>query len=195
MNKPQHPSKTTSPSTSVHKPQHPSKTTSLSTSVHKPQHPSKTPAPTSVRNPSMPVHVNRDTLLKHFTAPSVEGAIPFNKANSDSWEHIAQKNHVERGGLGGVATDINTLIVLTDAAWEKLEKGTLFEVSQELLLEKINDPTAKVPVRLDARDVEGEIETQKIERDYKSTCHFGGRAFAFEANFTQNGFEVNHFLF
>jgi hypothetical protein len=163
--------------------------------MNKTHHVSKATGPsTSVHNAPIPVHVHQDAVLKHFTAPSLGGA-PFDKAHLDSWEKYAEENHRERGGLGGVGTDKNTLIVLTDAAWAKLQTGTLFEVSQELLHEKVNNPTAKVPVHLDAHDVEGEIETQKQERDYKATCHFGGRAYAFEANFTENGFEVNHFLF
>jgi hypothetical protein len=150
--------------------------------------------PTPVHNQPIPVRVHQDAVLKHFTAPCIGGA-PFNDANLDLWKLYAQTNHKERGGLGGVVTDKNTLIVLTDAAWNKLKAGTLFNVSQELLHEKANDLTAKVTVRLGRNDVEGEIETQKIGEDYKATCHFGGRTFAFEANRTENGFEVNHFLF
>jgi hypothetical protein len=137
------------------------------------------------------VKVAQDSVMKHFTAANVEG-VGFTQTNQDAWESIAKKIHQERFGGAGVQTNKNTLIVLTDEAWDQLKTGTLFSVEDTQLMDVVGGGELKVPLM--AESVAGAIQTEKANDEYKVVeVNWSGPRFMFSGHPTENGIEINHF--
>jgi hypothetical protein len=144
----------------------------------------------------MYISISQDCIYKHFVSVDHLAGIPYTSSYQDAWENFAIENHQERdGGISFMQATDNTLIVLTTTAWNKLVKNQLFSCSQDMYYAKVADPTSTLRLALERRYVKGSIDTTRGWTGYSVTdIRYSGRAFAFDANFTANGFEVNHFV-
>lgn len=110
------------------------------------------------------VRLTQETCLKHFDR--VTDNLP---ANADDWPGAARQNHLARFGAGVLPSNLNTLIILTSEAWERIISGTYLYCNPlpEILPDTLH-------VTISAGDIARVITTRKDEDEYKIVSDVSG---------------------